>query len=76
MTVPACSSGTFDHCAATLECHVADTGYDTPIPSHINRPGDDISLCYPLIRKVTLEATTTCFRPRNPVSSFHTKSSS
>ena len=31
--VPACSSGTFDQCAATQECHAADTGHDTP-PRH------------------------------------------
>ena len=32
-TVPACSSVTLinhDQCAATQECHVADTGHDTP----------------------------------------------
>ena len=32
-TVPACSSGTFDQCVATQECHAADTGHDTP-PHH------------------------------------------
>ena len=32
-TVPTSSSGAFDQCAATQECHAADTGQDTP-PRH------------------------------------------
>ena len=80
MTVPACSSGTFDHSAATLECHAADIGYDTPIPSHINRSGHFIMLSID-VKSYTgshnyMLHVLGADRPRNPVSSFHTKSSS
>ena len=70
----------FDQCAATQECHAADTGHETH-PVTVYRHGADLSLCYPLMWNVTLEYTPVAIhfnvfgktRPGNPSSTFHTQ---
>ena len=76
-TVPACSSGTLTNVLPQRNA-MPQTQDMTPHPVTVCRHGADLSLCYPLMWKVTLEYTATHFnvlggtRPGNPSPTFHT----